>query len=268
MSYNLKKKEGAYMSFTKYKNKHQSAFTLAEVLITLGIIGVVAAMTLPTLIASHQKQVYVTSLRKGMSVISGAFAKMQADEEASSISTITLFSDGLCVPKFKYEDGESSEVPNGCEERYGNPSIIQNLIPKYIKIVKTCTGSDCDIQYKEHWTMNCTGDKCTLPTTGDTSKLDSKWFFSFATITGFYSTDGIIYYLMPTSGAILVGIDTNGEKGPNEFGRDFFPMLYCAGDNGRLILAYNADESCGSSWIINGTTPLSYIASHGWKMDY
>lgn len=33
-----------------------SAFTLAEVLITLGIIGIVAAMTIPTLITNHQKR--------------------------------------------------------------------------------------------------------------------------------------------------------------------------------------------------------------------
>ena len=42
----------------------KKAFTLAEVLITLGIIGVVAAMTMPTLIANHQKEVVATSLRK------------------------------------------------------------------------------------------------------------------------------------------------------------------------------------------------------------
>ena len=41
----------------------RAAFTLAEVLITLGIIGVVAALTLPTLIQNHQKQVYVTQLK-------------------------------------------------------------------------------------------------------------------------------------------------------------------------------------------------------------
>lgn len=34
----------------------KKAFTLAEVLITLGIIGVVAAITLPTLIANYQKK--------------------------------------------------------------------------------------------------------------------------------------------------------------------------------------------------------------------
>ena len=35
-------------------NKVKFGFTLAEVLITLGIIGVVAAMTIPVLITTHQ----------------------------------------------------------------------------------------------------------------------------------------------------------------------------------------------------------------------
>ena len=48
------------------------AFTLAEVLITLGIIGVVAAMTLPTLIAKHEKQEVVTKLKKVYSVMNQA----------------------------------------------------------------------------------------------------------------------------------------------------------------------------------------------------
>lgn len=38
-------------------------FTLAEVLITLGIIGIVAAMTLPILIQKHQEKVTVTKVK-------------------------------------------------------------------------------------------------------------------------------------------------------------------------------------------------------------
>jgi len=38
------------------------AFTLAEVLIVLGVIGIVAQMIIPNLVQSTQKQVYVTSL--------------------------------------------------------------------------------------------------------------------------------------------------------------------------------------------------------------
>ncbi len=52
---------------TKFKG-----FTLAEVLITLGIIGVVAAMTMPTLINSTQGAQYKTAFKKSLTVLSQA----------------------------------------------------------------------------------------------------------------------------------------------------------------------------------------------------
>ena len=45
------------------------AFTLAEVLITLAIIGVVAAMTIPTLINNYQKKQTVTQLKKAYTTL-------------------------------------------------------------------------------------------------------------------------------------------------------------------------------------------------------
>lgn len=42
------------------------AFTLAEVLITLGIIGVVAAMTLPTVINNFRKKTNSSTVKKGI----------------------------------------------------------------------------------------------------------------------------------------------------------------------------------------------------------
>ncbi len=53
--------------------KKKSAFTLAEVLITLGVIGIVAAMTLPMLIASYNKQECSVRLKKFYSTLSNAF---------------------------------------------------------------------------------------------------------------------------------------------------------------------------------------------------
>ena len=47
-------------------------FTLAETLITLGIIGIVAAMTIPNLITEHQKRASVTKLQRAISVINQA----------------------------------------------------------------------------------------------------------------------------------------------------------------------------------------------------
>ncbi len=49
------------------------AFSLAEVLITLGIIGIVAAMTIPTLIQNTRDQQTVVAVKKAYSVLSSAF---------------------------------------------------------------------------------------------------------------------------------------------------------------------------------------------------
>ena len=56
------------------------AFTLAEVLITLGIIGVVASMTLPTVINKYKKQVIGTKLAKFYSVMSQALERSKAEK--------------------------------------------------------------------------------------------------------------------------------------------------------------------------------------------
>nr|QGT49720.1 hypothetical protein Melaina855_1070 [uncultured Candidatus Melainabacteria bacterium] len=50
----------------------KAGFTLAEVLITLGIIGVVAAMTIPTLIANTVGNKYRSSFKKAVSTLSQA----------------------------------------------------------------------------------------------------------------------------------------------------------------------------------------------------
>ncbi len=56
-----------------------TAFTLAEVLITLGIIGVVAALTIPTLMANHRKQVVETRLAKFYSTMNQAIKMAEVD---------------------------------------------------------------------------------------------------------------------------------------------------------------------------------------------
>ena len=56
-------------------------FTLAEVLITLGIIGIVAAMTLPMLIQKYQEKVIITKVKKDYSIIEQALQNAQAHFE-------------------------------------------------------------------------------------------------------------------------------------------------------------------------------------------
>ena len=66
-----------FVSMTEKRQK--AAFTLAEVLITLGIIGVIAAMTLPMLIADYQKKVVETKLKVFYATINNAFRMSQAE---------------------------------------------------------------------------------------------------------------------------------------------------------------------------------------------
>ena len=55
------------------------AFTLAEVLITLGIIGVVAAITLPNLMTAYKARTLRSQFMKSYSLIQQAYKMMQAD---------------------------------------------------------------------------------------------------------------------------------------------------------------------------------------------
>ena len=61
------------------------AFTLAEVLITLGVIGVVAALTMPNLIANYQKRVYAVQAQKVANTIVNGLCLMMSDAGVESI---------------------------------------------------------------------------------------------------------------------------------------------------------------------------------------
>ena len=61
-----------------YCSPRKAAFTLAEVLITLGVIGVVAAMTLPALIQNYEKMVTVNRLKVTFNIMSNAIRMAEA----------------------------------------------------------------------------------------------------------------------------------------------------------------------------------------------
>lgn len=88
-------------------------FTLAEVLITLGIIGVVAAMTIPNLITSAQKNATVTGLREAHSILTQAL-KMYAYDSG--------YDDGT--------DFDTTLTPQAFAEKYFKP---------YLKVARECT---------------------------------------------------------------------------------------------------------------------------------
>ena len=53
---------------------NKKGFTLAEVLITLAIIGVVAALAIPSVISNSQQQEFKTGLKKAISVLNSAIS--------------------------------------------------------------------------------------------------------------------------------------------------------------------------------------------------
>jgi len=100
------------------KGEKRAAFTLAEVLITLAIIGVVAAMTIPTLISNYQEKANVTKLKVTYSMLANAWQLAYAN-------------------KGEFKDGD--------------PDDLYNYISPYIKFSKYCgreTGCWPDLMVK------------------------------------------------------------------------------------------------------------------------
>lgn len=71
--------------------KKSLAFTLAEVLITLAIIGVVAAMTIPSVIVNTNQQEFKTGLRKAISVLNSSITMNIALEGETPYDNANLF---------------------------------------------------------------------------------------------------------------------------------------------------------------------------------
>ena len=67
-------------------------FTLAEVLVTLGIIGVVSAMTVQSLMQNYQRQSYVTQLHKFYNILNQSLIRYQTDSNAVNLKEAGLTS--------------------------------------------------------------------------------------------------------------------------------------------------------------------------------
>ncbi len=85
---NLCPQSNTYSNVTK---KRKLAFTLAEVLITLGIIGIVAAITIPQLINNYKAKRLRTQFLKSYSTIQQAFKEMEADDVSTDPTTYGTF---------------------------------------------------------------------------------------------------------------------------------------------------------------------------------
>lgn len=174
-------------------------FTLAEVLITLGIIGVVAAMTLPALINNTRNMQYGVQLNKAYSVLSQAIAKINADQ-------------GYIVN----------------QENYGAHKFAP-ILKQYLIQGKDCGRTDCQ--------ANGTEDDVGLLLSKDYKTYNGNRGYNANFDEGQSMLIDGMFIMIDNDGwnPICISVDVNGlYKKPNRFGHDVF-MFQIENKTGKLI---------------------------------
>ena len=216
-----------FSRFTSHFSRKRTAFTLAEVLITIGIIGIVAALTIPAIIANTQGKEYEVA-RKRM---------------------LQTFGEGVRLISIQGE----MQSANNAED------FVENYLKKQIKIMKTCDNDNlkaCGIETGTNAIKAWSDKKITRTMPRTTSQLNSG-IASGHTMKnptksyGFVMANGYavnLFYnpncwtrdkLNPNSGYLFSNYasdyvcvnaiyDMNGLKGPNQAGKDigFVTILY------------------------------------------
>lgn len=222
-------------------------FTLAEVLITLGIIGVVASMTIPTLMNYYAKQTTAEKLKKVYSTILQANSLSSVDN-----GPISTWFGGLA--------GKGST---------GALNFANTYIIPYLKIAKNCglsTGGECteNIYYL--------------------NPANSPDIYSYSASTAkFYMSDGTFISVVndfDANSRVIVVVDINGSAKPNTYGKDVFTFSYYVAMGQFLPSAYmqTRDQlidpalqwACNKNSDAGGTRCAALIMQDSWqiKNDY
>ena len=219
------------------QNYKKCAFTLAEVLITLGIIGIVAAMTLPALINKSQQMILKNQFKKTYSTLTQALLKAQAD-----YGSVPLCHYGLNRSVSPPATG-GTYMSSSVECEAFKPFLFKNL-----NIVQTCEDNaypkGCIPKYKGFDTMAIEQN----PDLSEEEALDKvlgQYRFHEQYIlyqdSVYIFSDGVIIidYIFPR----LFAVDINGKKGPNKWGYDLFAFFTAADEKSDLVLV-------GSNYLV------------------
>ena len=248
------------------------AFTLTEVLITIGVIGVVAALTLPTLINEHRISQWETALKRDYTVLSQGFRKIMADYGCDTLECTGIFSTTT--------DEEGNEV--GDQDKLDE--AIRSAIP-VVKSYKRGEGEDREVPFLKG-----------RPSSGATGVTYDNQMYRIVL------NDGAIVYFSrvtisctpygSTKKCSFVTIDVNGLVPPNTLGKDVFALGELLNDGSLLpdtsqkwveytsiSSSYwrNSPGQCGKpntkfkddpTSFINGQNCLARIMENNWRMDY
>lgn len=236
-----------------------TGFTLAEVLITLGIIGVVAAITMPALVANYQKHVTVNRLKetyaKITQVINLAQSDVGQDPEGSILNNLLEGADGSTIE-------DSTEF------------FVDNYIVPYMKTSKIS-------KFKSPSSLG-------FPLYKDLAgKLDSDayTFYGSNRYVIVELANGVIMYIHngatgvyaenSSQMSIIIFVDINGLKNPNVTGKDLFAMSYYAKSR-KLAMLYSNSSNNKSYYLehckkgegtIRNRACGALIQYDGWKIS-
>lgn len=174
--------------------KKKNAFTLAEVLITLGIIGVVAAMTLPALISLYQKKLVETRLEQTYSIMSQALKMAEADY------------------------GDSQYWMRDSAGPYGDNNDLHKVMDTFFQTYLTPYLKGSVYNKLDGYGLTKYGyDIRSIPNLQINSIMRlNNGIFLFGNVN--IGRQGVV--------SVRILIDINGPKSPNVLGRDVFEMLF------------------------------------------
>lgn len=228
----------------------KKGFTLAEVLITLGIIGVVAAMTLPVLIARYQERQWTTAYLRVYSLLENAYRMTQNEHGTfENWAGVTL---------------SVSENDGGTDRTKSDGMAIYNtMIKPYLKLNNTFSQSSWD------YAATCMSGSQLYSLANEDMPHD----YGFPIVS---LASGECISLGDRSADFWV--DLNGKKKPNTLGKDIFMISFDIVTRERLKPGYmdrwwtdvpqycNRETSSGTGWT-TGTSCGFWILRHH-NMDY
>ena len=216
------KRTFSHIHLFTYSLHKKAAFTLAEVLITLGIIGIVAAMTMPALIANHRIKVLHTQFLKAYSDLSNAAKLFETHEDM----TVYDYS-------YTYDCGNSS-----CSGNIRPTKTFETFMNYFINS-RYATKLTSSTRWEElgYEPKNLNSQSVTIHPCDESGTM-------FETTGRIIQFDNAVTSMDIKTGP-KVCMDINGKKGPNKYGYDWFVFTFTS--TGNVIpytgsaLRYNSD---------------------------
>jgi type II secretory pathway pseudopilin PulG len=243
----------------KLKNKNFTAFSLAEVLLTLVITGVIAAMVIPAIINDSDDMVTQTQLKEAYGLFNNALKKATYDNgnvpykcnyytDGALQSYVCVYDPDLVKYTCTLPDGTTPEpsnnrsVSNDCTALYA--SLKNNF-----SIIKTCAAGQgisqgCMPVYKSLEEVTRLNNSMVTDASVDKTVAGcSAWSASrFTTsINSFVLNNGMIIFYGSSQ---FPAVDINGIKGPNKWGYDVFTMSLFGTHESNGALKFVADLRC------------------------